>query len=107
MIFEIISAIQKKVQDSTFSISLKLNSVEFQDGFTADECHELCMKLQEAGVDFIELSGGSYEELRFEHKQESTIKREAYFLDFARTITKGLNDGRTLAYLTGGFRSKR
>ena len=33
-------------------------------------------RLEAAGMDLIELSGGTYESGAFEHKKESTIKRE-------------------------------
>lgn len=52
----------------------------------------------------IQLSGGSYESLAFEHKKESTIKREGYFIEFAENIRPHLSNA-ALA-VTGGFRSK-
>jgi len=63
---------------------VKLNSVEFMDGFTAEECRDLCAQLQKFGVDFAELSGGTYEETSLSHKKASTVKREAYFIEFAK-----------------------
>ncbi|TVY14552.1 NADH-dependent flavin oxidoreductase nadA [Lachnellula arida] len=104
-LFEIVEAIKTKVDDARFSISVKLNSVEFMDGFTVEDCRDLCVQLQEAKVDFVELSGGTYEELEFSHKRESTIKREAFFFEFAKLITPALDEKKTLVYLTGGFRS--
>ena len=103
IIFEIIAAIQQRVP-RTFSIGIKVNSVEFQDkGFDADECRELCARLEAHGVDFVELSGGTYQELAFAHRRESTRKREAFFLDFAETIVPALKNTRT--FVTGGLRS--
>ena len=108
IIFEIIESIHSKVSDPSFSISVKLNSVEFMDGFSAEECRELCDKLQYCGVDFVELSGGTYEDIKLGHDvKESTEKREAYFIEFAKTIAPVLDPSKTLAYLTGGFRSKK
>ncbi|TVY92147.1 NADH-dependent flavin oxidoreductase, partial [Lachnellula willkommii] len=106
-LFEIVEAIKRKVDDARFSISVKLNSVEFMDGFTVEDCRDLCVQLQEAEVDFVELSGGTYEELEFSHKRESTIKREAFFFEFAKLITPALDEKKTLVYLTGGFRSSK
>lgn len=43
-----------------FSISIKLNSVEFQEsGFQPVEASQLCAILEENGFDFVELSGGT------------------------------------------------
>jgi hypothetical protein len=38
-------------------------------------------RLEAAGVDLIELSGGTYESMAFQHKKESTKKREAFFIE--------------------------
>jgi 2,4-dienoyl-CoA reductase-like NADH-dependent reductase (Old Yellow Enzyme family) len=104
IVFEIIAAIKSKVPDPTFSISVKINSVEFQDGGTKpDDCKYLCMKFEEHGVDFVDLSGGTFEARAFEHKKDSTKKREAYFIEFAEMIRPFLK--KTKVYVTGGFRT--
>jgi len=104
IVFEIIDAIRDKVPDPTFSISVKINSVEFQDGGTKPEdCQFLCVKFEQYGVDFVDLSGGTFEARAFEHKKESTKKREAYFIEFAEMIRPHLK--KTIVYVTGGFRS--
>ena len=59
--------------------------------------------MEESKFDFVELSGGTYEELAFQHKRESTKKREAFFLDFAETIVPALT--KTKTYITGGFKT--
>ena len=66
------------MKDSKFTIGIKLNSVEFQqEGFKPEECRDVCARLEELGVDFIELSGGTYEDnMANESKRESTIARE-------------------------------
>jgi 2,4-dienoyl-CoA reductase-like NADH-dependent reductase (Old Yellow Enzyme family) len=80
IVFEIIDAIKARVPKS-FLLSMKLNSADFAEGgFNEDESGKVCRMLEEAGVDLIELSGGSYESLAFEHKKESTKKRESYFM---------------------------
>ncbi|KAF2452949.1 hypothetical protein BDY21DRAFT_293707 [Lineolata rhizophorae] len=88
-----------------FIIGIKLNSVEFQDGgLTPAEAAELCDILESTeSVDFVELSGGTYERMAFRHQRESTRRREAFFAEFAELIVPRLN--RTRSYLTGGFRS--
>ncbi|OLN87684.1 NADH oxidase 1 [Colletotrichum chlorophyti] len=104
IILEIAEAIRARVRDPSFSIGIKVNSVEFQEGgFSTDDCRELCKALEEHSFDFVELSGGTYQSLAFAHKRESTKKREAFFLDFAEKIIPQLN--KTKAYVTGGLRT--
>ncbi|KAK7974369.1 hypothetical protein PG989_016217 [Apiospora arundinis] len=104
IIFEIADAIRARVPDKGFSLSIKLNSVEFQEGgFSTEDCQQLCVELEKHSFDFVELSGGTYQSLAFEHKRESTKKREAFFLDFADQIVPQLT--KTKAYVTGGLRS--
>lgn len=104
IILEIADAIRSRVTDPSFSISIKVNSVEFQDGgFSTDDCKTLCRSLEEHKFDFVELSGGSYQSLAFIHKRDSTRKREAFFLDFAEKIIPELT--KTKVYVTGGLRT--
>lgn len=103
LIFEIAQAIQKRVPKD-FILGIKINSVEFQKGgFDTSECAELCKQLEANKFDFVELSGGTYENLAFSHKRESTKKREAFFLDFAETIVPALT--KTKTFITGGFKT--
>lgn len=103
IIFEIADAIQRRVPRS-FSLSIKLNSVEFQDkGFTPEDCKTLCEELEKHEFDWVELSGGTYQSLAFLHKRESTRKREAFFLDFCEAIVPALKT--TKVYVVGGLRS--
>lgn len=104
LIVEIADAIRARVPDKSFSLSIKCNSVEFQEGgFSTEDCKELCKLLEGHGFDFVELSGGTYQETAFAHKRESTKKREAFFLDFADMIIPELK--KTKAYVTGGLRT--
>lgn len=103
LILEVAQAIRKRVPKS-FILGIKLNSVEFQNkGFDPDECRDLCRSLEANEFDFVELSGGTYEELAFTHKRDSTKKREAFFLEFADAITPALQSTKT--YVTGGFKT--
>jgi 2,4-dienoyl-CoA reductase-like NADH-dependent reductase (Old Yellow Enzyme family) len=103
LILEIAEAVHKRVP-SSFVLGIKINSVEFQEGgFTPDEARQLCRALEDSRFDYVELSGGTYEELAFAHKRESTKKRESFFLDFAREIVPGLT--KTRSYVTGGFKT--
>lgn len=106
IVFEVIKEIDERVRkhDPSFIVCVKLNSVEFQDkGTTPEEARELCVKLEEARVDFVDLSGGTFEGRAFHHVKESTKKREAYFIEFAEMIRPLLK--KTKVYVTGGLRS--
>ncbi|KAL9610637.1 MAG: hypothetical protein Q9167_004679 [Letrouitia subvulpina] len=103
IIVEIAKSIRSRLP-SSFILAIKINSVEFQkEGFNPEECKALCVKLEEEKFDFVELTGGTYEQLAFEHKRESTKKREAFFIEFAETIVPALTKTRT--YITGGFKT--
>jgi len=103
LILEIAQAIRQHTKPD-FILSIKLNSVEFQDkGFRPDEARQLCAMLEENKFDFVELSGGTYEQLAFQHQRESTKKREAFFMEFADAITPALK--KTKSYVTGGFKT--
>ena len=105
LILEIARAIRAKLPPTTgFMVAIKINSVEFQkDGFTTAEAKQLVHLLEEAEFDFVELSGGTYEKLLFEHQRDSTRTREAFFLEFADSIAAGLT--RTRTFVTGGFKT--
>ena len=103
LILEIAQEIRRRVPPS-FVLGIKVNSVEFQDkGFDTAECRQLCASLEANRFDFVELSGGTYQEFAFSHRRESTRKREAFFLDFAEAIVPALQQ--TKVFVTGGLRS--
>ncbi|KAJ5589644.1 hypothetical protein N7537_012322 [Penicillium hordei] len=104
IIVEIVQAIRQALPDPGFIIGIKINSVEFQaHGFTPEESKELCAILDRVNFDFVELSGGTYEAGAFQHKRESSQKRESFFLEFADLIAPALKH--TRSYVTGGFRT--
>ena len=98
-----------------FPVSVKLNSADFQrGGFAFEDSLQVARWLQNAGVDLIEISGGTYEQpkllgiegLEAEEPQAvaaSTLAREAYFVDFAKAMKNELS---VPLMVTGGFRSK-
>lgn len=99
-----------------FPIGVKLNSADFQrGGFAFEDSMVVARWLQDAGVDLLEISGGSYEQPAMMDIQgmeapdapkvaASTAAREAYFVDFAKTMRASL----TMPLLvTGGFRTRR
>lgn len=97
-----------------FPISVKLNSADFQrGGFAFEDSLQVARWLQDAGVDLIEISGGTYEQpkllgiegMEAEETQsvaETTLAREAYFVDFAKAMKTELT---IPLMVTGGFRS--
>jgi 2,4-dienoyl-CoA reductase-like NADH-dependent reductase (Old Yellow Enzyme family) len=98
-----------------FPISVKLNSADFQrGGFDFDDSLQVAKWLQDAGVDLIEISGGSYEQPKMmdmegieeevsQNVAQSTLQREAYFVDFAKAMRAEV---KIPLMVTGGFRSK-
>ncbi|KAI6781136.1 oxidoreductase [Emericellopsis cladophorae] len=106
IIIEIADAVRQRVTDPAFIVGIKVNSVEFQEGgFSPEDCKVLCGLLEQHRFDFVELSGGTYQSLAFQHKRDSTKKREAFFLDFAEQIIPELKQ--TRSYVTGGLRSAK
>lgn len=91
------------------SRAVKLNSQDFAEkGLTNEESKQVCLWLDEAGVDLLEISGGSYESMgtAWSHQKESTRKREAYFIEFSAAVKdSGIKSAKVC--VTGGFRSKK
>lgn len=102
----------RKVVGPAFPISAKLNSSDFQQGgFSNTDCLQVVRWLEEAGLDLLEISGGNYEEPSMMGSKTSegtaiaasTVRREAYFMDYAEQIRKVSN---MPLMVTGGFRSR-
>ncbi|TDB95512.1 NADH:flavin oxidoreductase/NADH oxidase family protein [Actinomadura sp. 7K534] len=104
-VLEVLRAVRAEVGPG-FSVGIKLNSADFQrGGFTEEESREVVRALVAEGIDLIEVSGGSYEApAMMGVLAESTRAREAYFLDYARTVREVA--GRTPIAVTGGFRTR-
>lgn len=88
-----------------FPLGIKINSADFQRGaFTEEESMQVIQWLDEAGMDLIEVSGGTYERAAMvgtQHK-ESTLNREAYFIEFIKKVRDKV---KAPLMLTGGFRT--
>ncbi|MGE3541199.1 MAG: NADH:flavin oxidoreductase/NADH oxidase family protein [Candidatus Tectimicrobiota bacterium] len=104
-LLEIYRAIRALV-GSGFPIGVKLNSADFQrGGLTETDSLAVARALAQAGVDLLEISGGTYEQpamVGTQPQQESTQQREAYFLAYVRQVRQVIQ---TPLMLTGGFRS--
>ena len=108
IIRHIIQRVRHAVGD-TFPIGVKLNSADFlRGGFNTEECVRVAHWLAEDGVDLLEISGGTHEQLSLlgvepTEVRESTRKREAYFVEYARQIS----DAACIPLMiTGGFRRR-
>jgi 2,4-dienoyl-CoA reductase-like NADH-dependent reductase (Old Yellow Enzyme family) len=112
LLLRTVAAVRAKV-GSGFPVAVKLNSADFQrGGFSFEECLQVIVWLNEAGVDFLEISGGSYEQPAMmdlegleptQRPRSSTRAREAYFLEFAEEAARL---ARMPLMVTGGFRAR-
>ncbi|HET8871186.1 MAG TPA: NADH:flavin oxidoreductase/NADH oxidase family protein, partial [Aquabacterium sp.] len=105
-VLEVLRAMRAEV-GSDFPIGIKLNSADFQrGGFSEDEALDTIRELAAAGIDLIEISGGTYEAPAMTGikapQKDSTRQREAYFLAFAERARQAVS---TPLVVTGGFRS--
>lgn len=98
-----------------FPVAVKLNSADFQKGgFGFADSLQVAQWLQEAGIDLLEISGGTYEQPKLlgvagieDEEQQgvapSTLMREAYFVDFALAMRERVS---LPLMVTGGFRRR-
>ncbi len=96
-LLSIVDAVRARVGPG-FGVGVKLNSADFQrGGFAFEDAKQVVEWLNGRGVDFVELSGGSYESPAMQgnpadeeevERSASTAAREAYFIDFARQIAR-------------------
>jgi 2,4-dienoyl-CoA reductase-like NADH-dependent reductase (Old Yellow Enzyme family) len=98
-----------------FPIAIKLNSADFQrGGFSFEDSQIVAGWLDDASVDLIEISGGTWEQPKMANIEgiepafdpfvsKASRDREAYFARFAPEMRKHLK--RTKLMVTGGFRT--
>ena len=104
----VVQAVRKAVGPD-FPVAVKLNSADFQKGgFSLEDCVQVAGWLAEDGIDLLEISGGTYEQLSLmgveaTEVRESTRRREAYFLEYAQAIKES---AKVPLMITGGFRSR-
>ncbi|PZU56843.1 MAG: NADH:flavin oxidoreductase [Sphingobium sp.] len=110
LLIETVRAVRAAV-GAHFPVSVKLNSADFQrGGFDESESAQVVGWLDNEAIDLLEISGGNYEQMemvglgndRPRPLADSTVAREAYFLDYARTIRPLF---RNPLMITGGMRS--
>ncbi|MFO1262048.1 MAG: NADH:flavin oxidoreductase/NADH oxidase family protein [Rhodoferax sp.] len=109
LLLEVVRAVRQQV-GPRFPVAVKLNSSDFvKGGFTLDESVQVVRWLNDCGIDLLEVSGGTYEQLEFFKPQNdsevrnSTREREAMFLEYAKSI-KAV--AKMPIMVTGGFRTK-
>ncbi len=113
-LLEAVRATREKVGPG-FPICVKLNSADFQKGgFAFEDSLQVVKWLEEASVDLIEISGGTYEQPKMmaadgmeeeaaQNVAPSTAAREAYFIDFAKAMQEHVA---IPLMVTGGFRTR-
>ncbi|MFA5119752.1 NADH:flavin oxidoreductase/NADH oxidase family protein [Zavarzinia sp.] len=116
LLLDVVRAVKSAVGPG-FAVGVKLNSADFmKGGFGDDEAVTVARWLEAEGIDFLEISGGSYERPMMmgnesmstdaaanQARRASTIAREAYFMDYAATMRAAV---KTPLMVTGGFRSR-
>jgi 2,4-dienoyl-CoA reductase-like NADH-dependent reductase (Old Yellow Enzyme family) len=114
LLMETVAATRAAV-GASFPVAVKLNSADFQrGGFAFEDSLQVAGWLERAGVDLIEISGGTYEQPKLldieglepaadQHVAASTLAREAYFVDFAKAMKGAV---RIPLMVTGGFRTR-
>ncbi len=92
-----------------FGVAVKLNSADFQrGGFDIRESQQVACMLEGEGIDFLEISGGNYEQPRMmdsdglDPGEARSQRREAYFLAEAERLRASV---KTPLMVTGGFRT--
>ena len=109
LLLESVRAVRAAV-GAEFPVAVKLNSSDFvKGGFEPDECVQVVRWLSDAGIDLLEVSGGTYEQIEFfkahaeDEIRDSTRHREAMFLKYADAIKAVAT---MPVMVTGGFRTR-
>lgn len=116
----ILLEIVRRVRDAVgpdFAVAVKMNTADFQKGgFAEDDAITVARWLDEAGIDLLEISGGTYEQPKMVGLEgleggangagsppgTSTSRREAYFLDHTPRLRAAV---KCPVMVTGGFRT--
>ena len=108
LLLQVVASVREKV-GPTYPVSVKLNSADFvKGGFTLEESVQVVQWLNDANIDLLEVSGGTYEQVEFFKQipdgeiRDSTREREALFLEYAKSIKAVAT---MPIMVTGGFRT--
>ena len=91
LLLEVVREVRARVEPG-FGVAVKLNSADFQKGgYDVGDAKQVVEWLNGEEVDFVEISGGSYESaammgMATDGRAQSTVEREMYFIDFAKDI---------------------
>ena len=114
LLIESIRAVKTACGDD-FAVAVKLNSTDFQKGgFSHEDCLAVIDMLNAENLDFVEISGGNYEQPQMmgtdgmepvfeDGVRESTRQREAYFASYAKSVQAR---AKMPLLVTGGFRTR-
>ncbi|BCN31869.1 NADH:flavin oxidoreductase [Anaeromicropila herbilytica] len=90
-LIEIYDKIREKVGNN-FTIVVKLTASEFfEGGLTFDETRQVCKKLEDSGVDALDISGnihGKARSMAGERFDGYILREEGYFIEYAKEISK-------------------
>ncbi len=108
--FHFLEEVYQSIRDNVgydYPVMIKLNACDFIDGgLTLDESLRIAKRLENLGIDAIEVSGGIVESKIDERPVRPKIdspEKEAYFRGFAREFKKNLN---IPIMVVGGIRSR-
>jgi len=93
LLLEVVREVRARVEPG-FGVAVKLNSADFQKGgYDIGDAKQVVDWLNAEDVDFVEISGGSYESAAMmgmadDGRAQSTKDREMYFIDFAKDIAE-------------------
>ncbi len=94
IIFETLAAVRRKV-GRDFPVLIKINYSDFiEDGFSFEDCKYVCKRLEELGIDAIEISGvvgAKTEDRTVREKGLKYLENESYFRKYAAEIAEEVN----------------
>ncbi|KAJ5389215.1 uncharacterized protein N7496_000283 [Penicillium cataractarum] len=110
----LVTTIIQKAVPKTFYVKIKLNSADHSRVAFEDTLTQISL-FSKAGIDFLEISSGTYEDLTIigrglrdettNSQSLATESREAFFLDFRTQIRKRFPN--LILIVTGGFRTRK
>ncbi len=114
-LIETVKAVRARV-GADYPIAIKLNSADFQrGGFSFEDSQIVAGWLDDASIDLIEISGGTYEQPKMTnvdgageavhdpYASKASHARESYFARFGPEMRKHLKSAKLM--VTGGFRT--
>lgn len=109
---EIVRAIRRATSPH-FALAVKLNATDFlRGGLDVDASLAVAHRLEDEGIDLLEITGGTYDSDELLGRTDSTSPRTPYFVDYVRRLaprygvplllTGGHRDRATMEALVGG-----